>query len=161
MRTFFVALGVAAALTGSAYGAEVAFRKTKMVDHKEKEVKVELVFDPDTKVLMVRGPESVVAEIPYDAIDKVSYELSKHRRVKQGALIMAASLGAGAVVMMTKAKKHWLYVDHHKDGHPQTLTLQLDKKEYEEALAAAEAQTGKTVERLLPEKAEKEKKKTE
>jgi hypothetical protein len=130
-----------------------------MVDHKDKEVKVDLVFNPESRMVLVRGSEAMVAEIPYDAIDKVSYEFSKHRRVKQGALIMVASLGAGAVVMLTKSKKHWLYVDHHKDGHPQTLTLKLDKKEYENALVVAEAQTGKRVERLVPGQEEKEKKK--
>jgi hypothetical protein len=60
---------------------------------KEREVTVDLVFNKDTRMLLVRDSKAVVAEIPYDAIDKVSYEFSKHRRVKQGALIMVASLG--------------------------------------------------------------------
>jgi hypothetical protein len=107
-KIFCVALGLALALASSVSGEGVSLRKTKIVDLKEKEVKVDLVFNKDTRMLLVRGSEAVVAEIPYDSIDKVSYEFSKHRRVKRGALIRVASLGAGAVVMLTKSKKHWL-----------------------------------------------------
>ena len=64
---------------------------------------------------------------------------------------MIASLGAGAVVMLTKSKSHWLYV-HYKDSDQseKDITLKLDKSEYEKILRRAEASSGKSIVQLSP-----------
>lgn len=129
------------------------FKKTKMVDGKGKEVPVELDFDRVEKRLTVRTKKTVLAEAPYDTIDTLQYELSARRRVKEGAVVMIASLGVGAVVMLTKSKNHWLYVNQKPGGaKATTLTLKLDKSEFEKVMKVAAAETGKTVEKLQPEK---------
>jgi hypothetical protein len=51
-------------------------------------------------------------------MDEVSYEYTKKQRITAGALVMVASLGAGAVVMMTKSKSHWHYIDYHEQNVP-------------------------------------------
>jgi hypothetical protein len=81
-------------------------------------------------------------------LDKVSYEYTKKHRITQGALVMVASLGAGAVVMMTKSKSHWLYIDYHEQNAPKTLVLRMDKHEYKNIIAAVTADTGKEVQFL-------------
>ena len=58
---------------------------------------------------------------------------------------MAASVGAGAVVMLTKSKKHYLTVGYHDGTTPKELVVRMDKSEYRNILAAAAEQTGKNV----------------
>lgn len=134
------------------------FSKTKMIDAKGKEVSVSLEFDKEG--LSVKTLKTPIASVPYASIDKLSYEMSSRRRVKEGAVVMIASLGVGAIVMMTKSKNHWLYVDY-KDaaGNSHDLTLKLDKSEYEKVLKTAKEMSGKDVEITATKKDEKKDKK--
>jgi hypothetical protein len=145
MTRFLTALSLLIAVTSFAAAEDVVFHRTQVVDGKNHEAKAELVFSPTARILSVRVVDRVVAEVPYDHIDKISYEYSKHHRVKQGAIIMAASLGAGSIVMLTKSKSHWLYVDYKDNGAPKTLVVRMDKKEYKDILTTAREQTGKEV----------------
>ncbi|MBS1789334.1 MAG: hypothetical protein JST85_16535 [Acidobacteria bacterium] len=134
------------------------FGKTKMIDAKGKEVPVTLEFDKTG--LSVKALKASVADVPYDSIDKLSYEMASRHRVKEGAVVMIASLGVGAVVMMTKSKNHWFYVDYKDaDGKPKDLTLKLDKSEYENVLKTAKEMSGKDVEISTQKKDEKQDKK--
>jgi hypothetical protein len=62
--------------------------------------------------------------------------------------VMVASLGAGAIVMLTKSKSHWLYIDFHEQDAPKSIVLRMDKNEYKTIMAACKTHTGKTVEDL-------------
>jgi hypothetical protein len=62
--------------------------------------------------------------------------------------VMVASLGAGAIVMLTKSKSHWLYIDFHEQSTPKTVVLRMDKKEYKNIFDAVKTHTGKEVEFL-------------
>ena len=95
--------------------------------------------------MVVRVADRDFVSIPYDKIDKLSYEYSKKHRITQGAIVMVASLGAGAVVMLTKSKSHWLYVDYRQESGAATLVLRMDKKNYKTILNTAKEQTGKQV----------------
>ena len=130
------------------------FSKTKMIDAKGKEVPVSLEFNQAE--LAVKTLKTPIAAVPYASISKLSYEMASRHRVKEGAIVMIASLGVGAVVMMTKSKNHWLYVDYQDaDGKPKDLTLKLDKSEYERVLKTAKELSGKEVEITTPKKDEK------
>lgn len=134
------------------------FSKTKMIDAKGKEVTVSLEFDQAG--LAVKTLKTPIADVPYASISKLSYELTSRRRVKEGAVVMIASLGVGAIVMLTKSKNHWLYVDYKDaDGKPDDLTLKLDKSEYERVLKTAKELSGKEVEITTPKKDEKKEQK--
>lgn len=87
-------------------------------------------------------------QIPYGQLDKFSYEYTKQHRITQGAIVMVASLGAGAIVMMTKSKSHWLYIDFHEQSAAKSVVLRMDKKQYQQILAAIETYTSKKVEFL-------------
>jgi len=125
------------------------FRKARMIDPKGQEQPVELGFDRATRVLTVKAVGEIVHQVPYAMIDKLSYEVASRRRVREGAVVMIFSLGAGGAVMLTKSRSHWFYVDFRSPtGDTKTLTLKLDKKEYKNVLAVAADQTGKAVETL-------------
>lgn len=61
---------------------------------------------------------------------------------------MVASIGAGTIVMMTKEKSHWLYIDFHDQNVPKTLILCMEKNDYKNILASIKTHTGKDVEFL-------------
>ncbi|MEP7337596.1 MAG: hypothetical protein ABI977_07605 [Acidobacteriota bacterium] len=154
-RYFAIALLLIAA---TVVGQAQTFSKTKMIDAKGKEVPVSLEFDKTG--LAVKALKAPVADVPYDSINKLSYEMASRHRVKEGAVVMIASLGVGAVVMMTKSKNHWLYVDYKDaDGKPKDITLKLDKSEYEKVLKTAKEMSGKDVEISTQKKDEKKDKK--
>jgi len=127
---------------------DIVFRKTKLADAKGKQADADLIFRGDARLMVLRVADRSIAEIPYGSIDKLSYDYSKHHRIKQGAVVMVASLGAGAVVMLTKSKDHWFTVDYHEGEVPRSVVLKLDKKEYKAVLRSAKDQTGKEIEFL-------------
>ncbi len=135
----------------AASGAEVSFKKSKMTlfedGKKAKDVQVELAFVGKSK-LVVRKAGATLVEIPYPAIDRVSYEYNQRRRIGEGAAVMLLSPAAGAVVMFVKTKSHWLAVEYKHENQPKALVVRLDKEEYEAVLATAEAEMGKPVERV-------------
>jgi hypothetical protein len=55
-------------------------------------------------------------------------------------------MGAGAIVMLTKSKSHWLYVDFHEQSTAKTVALRMDKSQYKSILEAVKTHTGKEVE---------------
>jgi hypothetical protein len=70
---------------------------------------------------------------------------------------MVASLGAGAIVMLTKSKSHWLYIDYHEQNMPKSVVLRMDKGDYKKIFEAVKTHTGKEVE-MLGDAKDKEKK---
>src|ERR1039458_9392638 len=101
MKTLFAVLLVLCAVN-AAPGDDVAFRNVKVADAKGKQADASLLFNGDNKSMVVRVADRDFVSIPYDKIDKLSYEYSKKHRITQGAIVMVASLGAGAVVMLDR-----------------------------------------------------------
>jgi len=139
--------------------ADTTFRGVKIADAKGKQPDALLIFSDSNKKLSVRVADQDFVAIPYDQIDKVSYEYTKKHRVTQGAIVMVASLGAGAVVMLTKSKSHWLYIDFHEQAASKSTVLRMDKNQYKSIIDAVKTHTGKEVAMLKEgEKKSKEKK---
>lgn len=147
MKSLRLACGIILSMASFAATENVAYRKTKLADVKGKQANVDLIFSDAKQSMIVNvAAGHTIADIPYGSIDKLSYEFSKHHRIKQGAIVMLASLGAGAVVMLTKSKNHWLTIEYHAENVPKTLILKMDKGEYKRILATAKTATGKDVE---------------
>jgi hypothetical protein len=127
---------------------EAAFRGVKLADAKGKQTDASLIFSDDLKNVTVRVADRDFVVVPYDQIDKFSYEYTKKHRITQGAIVMVASLGAGAIVMLTKSKSHWLYIDFHEQNAPKSVVLRMDKNEYKKIFDAVKTHTGKDVEFL-------------
>ena len=129
--------------------ADASFHGVKVADPKGKQTDAQLVFSDSTGKLIVRVADRDFVTVPYDKVDKFSYEYTKKHRVTQGAIVMVASLGAGAIVMLTKSKSHWLYIDfHEQDAAAKSVVLRMDKNEYKSIMEACKTHTGKTVEDL-------------
>lgn len=127
------------------FAEETAFNGCKLADVKGKQADARLVFSDEAKSMIVGVADRDFVTIPYESIDKVSYDYAKKHRITQGAIVMVASLGAGAIVMLTKSKSHWLYVDFHEQNAPKSLVLRMDKKEYQKIFEAVKNHTGKDV----------------
>ena len=136
---------------------ETAFRGVKVADAKGKQADASLIFSDNNKNVVVRVADRDFVTMPYDQIDKFSYEYTKKHRVTQGAIVMVASLGAGAIVMLTKSKSHWLYIDFHEQAVPKSVVLRMDKKEYKKIIDAVKGHTGKEVQFLGEDKSKKKK----
>jgi hypothetical protein len=127
---------------------ETSFSRVKLTDAKGKQADALLMFSDNNKDVVIRVADRDFVTIPYQQLDKFSYEYTKKHRITQGALVMVASLGAGAIVMLTKSKSHWLYIDFHEQNVPRSLVLRMDKKEYKDIFIAVKTHTGKEVEFL-------------
>ena len=138
--------GDAAEKTSAKPVPDANFRGVKLADAKGKQTDAALIFSDSNQQLVVRVASHDFLTIPYDHLDKFSYEYTKKHRVTQGAVVMAASMGAGAIVMLTKSKSHWLYVDFHEQSTAKTVALRMDKSQYKSILEAVKTHTGKEVE---------------
>jgi hypothetical protein len=137
---------------------ETAFRRVKVADAKGKQADASLIFSDNNKNIVIRVADRDFVTVPYDQIDKFSYEYTKKHRITQGAIVMVASLGAGAIVMLTKSKSHWLYIDFHEQNVPKSVVLRMDKNEYKAIFDAVKTHTGKEVQ-FLGDAGKKEKQK--
>jgi hypothetical protein len=146
MKRFISLLAIAALLASTAEATDQSFSGVKVTDAKGKQTDARLLFNDTTKNVTIRVADKDFLVIPYANVDKVSYDYTKKHRVTQGAIVMVASIGAGAIVMLTKSKSHWLYLDFHEQNAPKSVVLRMDKKEYENIISAVSLHLGKNVE---------------
>lgn len=144
MKRIFLFLLLALGLT---YGAETSFDRIRVPDAKGKLMNATLAFRDKNKAVVIRPIKGDVVTIPYAEIDRLAYEYTKHHRVSGGS-IATAPIGVGAVVMLTKAKNHWLEVDYQEDNIRKTYVMYMDKHDYLRILEAFKTHTGKDAEIL-------------
>ena len=157
MKRTSAVLLIALIVTNLSLAEETAFNGVKLADAKGKQADARLIFSDNNKNVVVRLADRNFVTIPYDQLDRFSYEYTKKHRITQGAVVMVASLGAGAIVMLTKSKSHWLYIDFHEQNTPKSVVLRMDKNEYQKIFEAVKAHTGKEVEFLGDAKAKQKK----
>jgi hypothetical protein len=100
-----------------------------------------LVIDSN-QVRLVRDKAEVIT-IPASAITEISYGQDVHRRVGAAIGLAVISLGIGALMALTKSKKHFVgltWADGDKKGG---FAMQCDKNDYRGVLAGLEGITGK------------------
>ncbi len=84
-----------------------------------------------------------VVKIPATAITEISYGQDVHRRIGTAVAVGVFTLGVGALIALSKSKKHYIgliWADGDKKGG---LALQCDKNDYRGILAGLEGVTGK------------------
>ena len=82
-------------------------------------------------------------DIPATSVTEISYGQDVHRRVGAAIGIGVFTLGVGALMALTKSKKHFVgltWADGDKKGG---FAMQCDKNEYRGILAALGGITGK------------------
>lgn len=100
------------------------------------------LFIDSNQVRLVRDKGDVIT-IPASAVTEISYGQDVHRRVGAAIGIAVVSFGIGALMALTKSKKHFVgltWVDGDKKGG---FAMQCDKNDYRGVLAGLEGITGK------------------
>ncbi|HTR37829.1 MAG TPA: hypothetical protein VMH80_18100 [Bryobacteraceae bacterium] len=103
----------------------------------------ELKLYMDTKqIRFVKDKKDVIA-IPVSAVTEISYGQDVHRRVGAAIGLAVVSFGIGALMALTKSKKHFVgltWADGDKKGG---LAIQCDKSDYRGVLTGLQGVTGK------------------
>ena len=102
---------------------------------------IKLIINSST-ITFVKDKQELVS-VPSSAITEISYGQDVHRRVGTAVAVGVFTLGAGALVALSKSKKHFIgltWADNEKKGG---LAVQCDKNDYRGILAALEGVTGK------------------
>jgi len=100
------------------------------------------VYIEEKQIRLVKDKAEVIT-IPASAITEISYGQDVHRRVGAAIGLAVVSLGIGALMALTKSKKHFVgltWADGDKKGG---LAMQCDKNDYRGILAGLEGVTGK------------------
>ena len=100
------------------------------------------LFIDSNQVRLVRDKSEVVV-VPASAITEISYGQDVHRRIGAAIGIALVTFGIGALMALTKSKKHYVgltWSDGEKKGG---FAMQCDKNEYRGVLAGLEGVSGK------------------
>lgn len=148
MKTFrlIVAVLLSIAIPSSLFAADAANGyKVKYDGGSLSNAKVgdgmKLVLDGNAVKLVEDGRE--VVSIPAASVTEISYGQDVHRRVGAAIGIAVVSFGIGALMALTKSKKHYVgltWADGDKKGG---VAIQCDKNDYRGVLAALQGITGK------------------
>lgn len=101
---------------------------------------VKLFIDPAAVRL---ADKEELLNIPASAITEITYGQDVHRRIGAAIGLAVISLGVGAIMLLSKSKKHYVgltWADGDKKGG---FAMQCDKNEYRGILSALEGITGK------------------
>ena len=102
---------------------------------------MKLYIEPN-QVRLAKGKEPIIA-IPAATVTEISYGQDVHRRVGAAIGLAIVSFGIGALMALTKSKKHFVgltWADGDKKGG---FAMQCDKGDYRGILAGLEGITGK------------------
>lgn len=102
---------------------------------------MKLFIDGD-KVRLERNKKEVIV-IPAASVTEISYGQDVHRRVGTAIGLAVVSLGIGALMALSKSKKHFIGITWDDSGKKGGLALQADKNDYRGMLAGLEGITGK------------------
>lgn len=87
------------------------------------------------------GKELIV--LPANAVTEISYGQDVHRRVGAAIGVAVVSLGVGALLALSKSKKHYVGITWAMGDQKGGFAMQCDKNDYRGILAGLEGVTGK------------------
>jgi hypothetical protein len=104
-----------------------------------------------TKLEMTLGEKDIhflqdgheIKVIPAAAITEISYGQDVHRRVGAAIGLAVVSFGVGALMALTKSKKHFVGLTWQDGDQKGGFAMQCDKNDYRGVLAGLEGLTGK------------------
>lgn len=100
------------------------------------------LFIESNQIRLVRDKADVVV-IPVSAVTEISYGQDVHRRVGAAIGLAIVSFGIGALMALTKSKKHYVGLTWQDGDKKGGFAVQCDKNEYRGVLAGLEGVTGK------------------
>jgi hypothetical protein len=102
---------------------------------------MKLVID-GTNIRITKDKAEVIV-IPAAAVTELSYGQDVHRRVGAAIGVAVFSLGIGALLALSKSKKHFVGITWDDGGKKGGFAFQADKNDYRGLLAGIEGITGK------------------
>jgi hypothetical protein len=97
----------------------------------------------DQEQIRILKDKQDIATIPAAAVTEVSYGQDVHRRVGAAIGLAVVSFGIGALMALTKSKKHFIGITWDDAGQKGGFAFQADKSDYRGILAGIEGITGK------------------
>jgi CxxC motif-containing protein (DUF1111 family) len=97
----------------------------------------------DNDQIRIMKDKNTVVVIPASAVTEISYGQDVHRRVGAAIGIAVFTLGIGALMALTKSKKHFVGLTWDDGGKKGGIAFQADKNDYRGLLAGLEGITGK------------------
>jgi hypothetical protein len=125
VKRIFHALLMISLAVGLARADETSFNKVKLPNLKGKQIKAVLIFSDNDKAVEVRPAKGAAVTVPYNQIDKCTYEYTEE-----------------ATMVLSASKIHWLRIDYHEQNAAKILVLRLNKRNYIRILDALKAHTG-------------------
>jgi hypothetical protein len=95
-----------------------------------------------TNIRLVKDKNDIIV-IPAAAVTEISYGQDVHRRVGAAIGIGVVTLGVGALMALSKSKKHFVGITWDDNGKKGGIAFQADKSDYRGLLAGLEGITGK------------------
>jgi hypothetical protein len=102
---------------------------------------MKLFINPSSVHIMKDKTDVVL--IPAGSVTEISYGQDVHRRVGAAIGLAVVSFGIGALMALTKSKKHYVGLTWDDNGKKGGVAFQVDKSEYRGVLAGLEGITGK------------------
>ncbi len=136
----FLCLAIPLSIVASEAGYKVAYDGGSLPNVKTG-AGLHMLLEQDKVRFVQDGKE--IASIPASAITEISYGQDVHRRVGSAIALGTLTLGLGALMALSKSKKHFVgltWADGDKKGG---LAMQCDKNEYRGILAGLEGISGK------------------
>jgi hypothetical protein len=97
----------------------------------------------DAKQIRLDRDKTNVVTIPASAVTEISYGQDVHRRVGAAIGIGVVTLGVGALMALTKSKKHFVGLTWANGDQKGGFAMQCDKNDYRGVLTGLEGITGK------------------
>jgi hypothetical protein len=102
---------------------------------------VKLFIEP-TQIRLAKDKKDF-ATIPASSVTEISYGQDVHRRVGAAIGLAVVSFGIGALMALTKSKKHFIGLTWDDAGKKGGAAFQANKNDYRGVLAGLEGITGK------------------
>lgn len=100
------------------------------------------LYIESNQIRLTRNKADVVT-IPVSSITEISYGQDVHRRVGAAIGLALVSLGIGALMALSKSKKHFIGLTWANGEQKGGFAMQCDKNDYRGVLAGLEGVTGK------------------
>jgi hypothetical protein len=138
--TLMICVLIPASAFAGENGYKVAYDGGTLADSKAG-TEMRMVLEGDH--VLIKKKDKEIASIPAAAITEISYGQDVHRRVGAAIGVAVVSLGIGALLALTKSKKHFIGLTWDDAGKKGGVAFQADKNDYRGLLAGLEGITGK------------------
>ena len=132
------------ATTFSAFAGDGAYKLTYdggSISNLKTGADLKLYLDADR--IRIAKDHADLISLPASAVIESSYGQDVHRRVGAAIGLAVVSLGVGALMALTKSKKHYIGLTWDDAGKKGGAAFQADKNDYRGVLAGLEGITGK------------------